>query len=66
MGPRAGGERREDHSPAQGDGEGEAGPEEAEPGAGFYPVTTEGVGGPVVPAGRVCERAERHHLHAEC
>lgn len=65
MGPHAGGEWREDHIPAQGDGEGEAGPEEAKPGAGFYPVTAEGAGGPAVSTRGVCERAERHHLHAE-
>lgn len=65
MGPHAGGEWREDHIPAQGDGEGEAGPEEAEPGAGFHSVAAEGAGGPAVSSGGVSEGAEWDHLHAE-
>lgn len=65
LGPHAGGERREDHVPAQRDGEGEAGPEEAEPGAGFHPLPTERAGGFALPAGGVGEGAEWNDLHAE-
>lgn len=66
LGSFAGGERREDHNAAQGDGESEVGPEASKPGAGLHPVPAEGAGGPAVSPGGVGERAERDHLHAEC
>lgn len=65
LGQNAGGERGKDHISTQGDGEGEAGSEKAQPGAGFHPVPAEGAGGLALPSGRDCEGAEWNHLHAE-